>query len=444
MKKLNVLARLFGRAPNPAVSAIYQHAIGQPLLVHPTIGEKLIGGYLAGAVEAPGPVSVPGGATTQSAGQVAVLNVSGGLVARPTPGMCGPGPVSYIELREAFDAALSDGNVGAIVFRMDSPGGMASGCFDLCDHIHASRGAKPILAVVDDMAYSGCYAIAAACDQIWISRTGGVGSVGVVGYHVDQSGYDQKIGIKVTPIYAGGHKIDGNPHFPLSDDAKALAQGRIDALYGLFVESVAKYRSMDPEAVRSTEAACFYGQAALEAGMADKVGTFRDALASLSAEPPTPDAATVPDDESDEAAAAAIVDVLEGGTTTVLTDEQRAQLELGAVAAALREASLPSDLLAALLAPNVPVTAETVSARVEHARTVANLCTAAGLRDMAGDYASCNVPIETVRAQLQAVRVDTAPDIVTAIREASPSGAAPTGGGKRDEVFTQRSKAGPL
>src|SRR5690606_35901150 len=101
-----------------------------------------------------------------------IINVVGGLVSKPQPGLCDDGPANYQGIRAAFDEAMADDSVGAIVFKLESPGGMVSGCFDLTDHIHASRGHKPIVAVVDDYAYSAAYAIASACDEIWVSRTG--------------------------------------------------------------------------------------------------------------------------------------------------------------------------------------------------------------------------------------------------------------------------------
>lgn len=273
--KPGLLARLFGRTQNSVVAKLYTHALGTPLLVHPAMGERLIGAYLEGAVDAPDSV-------VASSGSIAVINVSGGLVNRPMRDACGSGPTSYEELRCAFDEAMSDENVTAIVFRMDSPGGMASGCFDLADYIFESRGKKPIVAQVDDMAYSGAYALAAACDEIQMTRTGGVGSVGVYTYHIDQSGYDSKMGVKVTYIFAGAKKVDGNPHEPMSDSAMADAQADINETYDLFVNSVAKYRGMSADDVRATEAQCYGPADALVFKLADSIGTLEDLVERLS------------------------------------------------------------------------------------------------------------------------------------------------------------------
>ena len=84
--------------------------------------------------------------------------------------------MSYAAVRDTFDELLNDDAVTSIILRLDTPGGMASGCFDLVDHIFEARGRKPVYALVDDHAYSAGFALASACDEIWISRTGGVGS----------------------------------------------------------------------------------------------------------------------------------------------------------------------------------------------------------------------------------------------------------------------------
>lgn len=401
---LTALARLFRRADHPVVTQLYTHAIGRPLMVHPAIGAQVIGAYMSGAVDGVAAIEEPITPTNES--HVAILSITGPLVSRPMPGLCDDGPLSYEAIRDAFDRSLADPAVSAIVFRMDSPGGMVSGCFDLTDHIHASRGSKPILAVVDDMAYSACYAMAAACDQVWVSRTGGVGSVGVVAYHLDQSGYDEKMGVKVTPIYAGGHKVDFSPHAPLSDEAKSREQAEVDSLYGMFVEAVAAYRGMDAEAVRATDAMTYTGADAVAIGLATHIGTLRDALASLGAS----------DAERSAAAAAA----------KAAQDEASARAAYGAVCQAVAAADLSPLLTKALLLPPAGVTPETVDARIAQAKALADICAAAGLPDVAADYVAKNTDIEVARAQLQSAVAEDGAEIVTHIPGAK-SGTAGSG-----------------
>lgn len=431
--KPGLIARLFKRSPSGVVGKIYSVAIGQPLLVEPARGEALLQGYLTGAVDTQPPLiesrarSVAQGAGAgaqagESAQVIRIFNISGALVNRPMPDVCGDGPASYEAIGEAFDAAMADESVSAVIFRMDSPGGMAAGCFDLSDRIMAARGTKPVYGIADDCAYSACYALLAACDEIWVTRTAGVGSVGVVCWHVDQSGYNAKTGLTVTPIYSGKRKVDFSPHQPLSDEARAGAQKEIDRLRSMFVESVARYRGMEADAVRATEAQTYCGEEAVAAGLADRVGTMRDLLAHVRAGKPA-------DPSPGEAAAEQSSDDLAPAAETerpaALTAEQTADLRRAALAKALAASSLAPDLVKALLGADVPE--DQISARIEHASKVADLCVAGRLPSLAAGFVSRHADLEVVRAELMAAAESrSGPELITTF-PAQKSGTAASG-----------------
>ena len=80
------------------------------------------------------------------------------------------------------------------------------------------------------------FGIAAACQRLTLSQTGGVGSIGVIALHVDQSVKDAKDGISYTAVYAGGHKNDFSPHQPLSPQASTVLQTEVDRLYARWHE----------------------------------------------------------------------------------------------------------------------------------------------------------------------------------------------------------------
>ena len=189
----------------------------------------------------------------------------------------------YEYIYQAMKRGMEDEEVKGIALLIDSPGGMVSGNFDLVDRMFAMRGAKPVKAFAADSAYSAAYSIASAADLISVSRSGGVGSIGVVTLHVDYSNMLAEAGIKVTFIFAGKHKVDGNAYEPLPEDVRKKIQGRIDALYSDFVSIVARNRDMDEKAVRDTEAETFMASEAIANGLADEAGTFEDAFAAFTA-----------------------------------------------------------------------------------------------------------------------------------------------------------------
>ena len=177
----------------------------------------------------------------------------------------------YDYIRTAYTSALGDSAVRGIVFDVNSPGGDAQGCFELCDVIRAGRKVKPSLALVNANAMSGAYAIASAAGKIVAVPSSRVGSVGVVTMHVDYSKALDDAGMKVTFIFAGDHKVDGNPYEPLPKSVKNAIQSRVESSYAAFVGQVARNRGIDEDDVRGTEAAVFDARQALEIGFIDQI-----------------------------------------------------------------------------------------------------------------------------------------------------------------------------
>jgi len=188
----------------------------------------------------------------------------------------------YKYIERAFMRGIEDPAVTGIAFVIDSPGGEVAGCFDAADRMVAAK-TKPVRSFAHEGAYSAAFAMACVGDHIVVSRTGGVGSVGVVTSHADYSKYMEKFGVKITFIHAGKYKVEGNPYEPLAADAKERIQAHIDELYGVFVAFVAKQRSMSDEAVRATEALCYSATEAKSVGFADSIGALDEQLADWSA-----------------------------------------------------------------------------------------------------------------------------------------------------------------
>lgn len=188
----------------------------------------------------------------------------------------------YEYIHEAITRGLEDDRVSAIALEINSPGGYVSGNFDLVDRIASSRSQKPIHALVNELACSAAYNIAAACTSISIPRTGVVGSIGVLRVHTDYSGFMEGRGIKTTFIHAGKHKVDGNYLEPLPDSVKERWQADVESTYSDFVAMVARNRGMEESAIRDTEAQVYSSAEALEIGLVDKIGPHPESLVALS------------------------------------------------------------------------------------------------------------------------------------------------------------------
>ncbi|CAA7618307.1 S49 family peptidase [Magnetospirillum sp. SS-4] len=261
---------------------------GTPLLVARSKLDVILGALgprLAGQAVSFDGDAAPSADVAVTSDGIAIIQVVGTLVARSGYLGAASGLTAYSDIAEAIEAAATDPGIRAILLDVDSSGGEVGGLFDLVDHIQAIRAqcGKPIWAVADEAALSAAYAIACTADRLYVTQTGEIGSIGVVAVHRDESGADAQAGLAWSFVHAGASKVDGNPHQPLSDSARATLQADVDALYGKFTTLVAERRRLSPDAVRATEAAVYRGDQAVAAGLADKVGTLRVALADLGA-----------------------------------------------------------------------------------------------------------------------------------------------------------------
>ncbi|HAU28993.1 MAG TPA: Clp protease ClpP [Rhodospirillaceae bacterium] len=271
----------------PDYPHLFGRLLGAPLMIDARKGNVVLAALsdrlkLAAPLPMPEPPETRADAARQNIGGIAVIPVVGTLIKRGGWMEAESGLTTYDGVSAAINAALADPLVSAILLDIDSCGGEASGAFDLADEVYTARGIKPIWAVANDSAFSAAYALASSAERVFVTRTGGAGSIGVIAWHVDHSGANAKAGIAVTPIFSGAHKADAAPDFPLSDVAASAISDEVARIYGMFVETVARNRGLSPEAVRATEAACFYGENAVAAGLADEVGTLDDAIAALS------------------------------------------------------------------------------------------------------------------------------------------------------------------
>jgi ClpP class serine protease len=219
---------------------------------------------------------------------VAVIPISGILVPE-APWLRGRwGVTGYNGLRQSFLTAIADEDARAVAFSLNSGGGAVARCLDLSDTIHGARGIKPIAAILSENAYSAAYVLASAVDpgRIYVPRTGGTGSNGVICMHVDLSAALEKFGVKVTFFTSAGadRKADGNPEIALSEEAAAAIQADVDAMGTLLHETVGRNRGLSPDAVRGQAAATFMGAAGVAAGLADAVMAPDAAFAALLAD----------------------------------------------------------------------------------------------------------------------------------------------------------------
>ena len=276
-----------------------------PLLIHPQkldamiagLGGRLLGvpasqiqhvGQAAQAALAPELFSTRRGERAERGYRivdgVAVLPVSGVLVHRTRFDMADSSLfIGYNDLAADLEDAMANPEVHAVLQVFDSPGGEAQGAFEFAQRVLDLRGKKTLWAISDGLAASAAYLGGSAAEQVAITSTGLAGSIGVVARHVDFSRALDAEGITVTHIFAGAHKVDGNPYEPLPEAVRKDWQAEIDNLYGMFIDAVATHRAIDARTVRATQAATYTGQAAVDARLADRIATTDSLIAELGA-----------------------------------------------------------------------------------------------------------------------------------------------------------------
>jgi signal peptide peptidase SppA len=113
-----------------------------------------------------------------------------------------------------------------------------------------------------------------------VGATAGIGSIGVLMVHTEYSELDKRVGIKTTHLTAGKYKALGNSAEPLSDLAREALQAELDYIYDIFISAVARNREVSANEVREkmADGRIFIGRQAVDAGLADSVGTFEAAL----------------------------------------------------------------------------------------------------------------------------------------------------------------------
>ena len=345
---------------------------------------------VADLAAAPG-FTPPTRANSGSPPGVAVIPIHGTLVRRTVGLEAESGLTSYTGLAAQLDAAIGNPAVSAILLDIDSPGGESGGVFDLADRIRAASQIKPVWAVANDMAFSAAYALASAASRVFVSRTGGVGSIGVIAMHVDQSEKDAQDGVHYTAVFAGDRKNDLNPHEPISSEAHAFLKGEVNRIYGLFVETVARHRGIEASAVRDTEAGLFFGQAAVAMGLADAIGTFDEALAQLLAS-------------------------LSPNPTPVAVATRAGSFCNHPKESLMNDRTDPAALDRPLADPaGSPAQPPAATLSVADAVEIAQTCTLAGRTDLIAGFLEANTAPATVRSRLLSAKAEASPEIVSRI-----------------------------
>jgi len=222
---------------------------------------------------------------------VMVLLMLFGLSRRGRMEITGPGDkVALIELKgliydsrdivRQFEKYRKDRSVKAIVFRIDSPGGLVAASQEIYEEVRRVRDSgKFTVASMGGVAASGGYYVACAADTILANPGTTTGSIGVIAEVVNAEKLLKKLGLSFTVIKSGEFKDTGSPYRGITDKEKQYLQGWIDDAFQQFVDAVARERKVARDTLlRYADGRVFTGKQAKEIGLVDALGTYEDAI----------------------------------------------------------------------------------------------------------------------------------------------------------------------
>ena len=170
-------------------------------------------------------------------------------------------------------------NIKAVVFRIDSPGGIVGPSQEIHEEVKKLAAKKKVIVSMGSIAASGGYYIAAPATKIYANAGSITGSIGVLMKMSNIEGLLGKVGLKAFTIKSGRFKDLGSPVREMTPEDRAVLQGVIDNLHGQFVKAVAEGRKLPLEDVRKlADGRVYTGEQALELRLIDRIGTLQEAV----------------------------------------------------------------------------------------------------------------------------------------------------------------------
>ncbi|HEY4239273.1 MAG TPA: signal peptide peptidase SppA [Kofleriaceae bacterium] len=182
-------------------------------------------------------------------------------------------------LVKTLEALRADSSIGAVILRIDSPGGSALASELIAREVFALRHVKPILCSMSNVAASGGYFVAAGCDAIYAEPMTITGSIGIFYGKFDVGGLAAKLGVTFDTYKRGAHADAESLYRPWTDEERATLREKLHYMYGRFVGAVAEGRGLSKMQVDAVgRGHVWTGAQAKSVKLVDQFGGLSDVL----------------------------------------------------------------------------------------------------------------------------------------------------------------------
>ncbi len=172
-----------------------------------------------------------------------------------------------------------DGDIKAVIIRIDSPGGTVGAAQEIYEDIKRTAAVKPVVASMASVAASGGYYAALGATRVLANPGTMTGSIGVIIKFANLEKILDKVGYQSEIIKSGINKDIGSFSRAMTPAERALLQEMIDTVHGQFIQAVAENRKVSLDKVRPiADGRIFTGSQAKELGLVDQLGNFTDAV----------------------------------------------------------------------------------------------------------------------------------------------------------------------
>lgn len=218
-----------------------------------------------------------------STANVAVIPVKGAIFTESSQDIFGSEGTSSQDIIEMISKAASSPNIRAVIFEFNSGGGSPVGSEEIANAIKSLNKTK--IAVVKDIAASGAYWAASACDKIVASRLSLTGSVGVIGSYLEFDGLLGRYNVTYRRLVSGKYKDIGTPLRDMTPAEERAYQSMLDKMHEIFLSDVAENRALtDKQKEKVSEAMIYLTDDAIQLGLVDIIGDKKTAVAIIEQE----------------------------------------------------------------------------------------------------------------------------------------------------------------